>query len=61
MRKKEDAIKAVEQCVSQFGELNVLINGAAGNFLAPSEDLSVNAFRTGWSIRAGPYNVKSIL
>lgn len=46
VRKKEDAVKAVEATIAKFGRLDVLINGAAGNFLAPSEDLSSNAFRT---------------
>lgn len=46
VRKKEDANGAVKECIERFGRLDILINGAAGNFLAASEDLSVNAFRT---------------
>lgn len=32
--------------MARFGRLDLLINGAAGNFLAPFRDLSYNAFRT---------------
>lgn len=46
VRKREDADNAVNQAVEQFGRLDILVNGAAGNFLAASEDLSSNAFRT---------------
>jgi len=31
--------------LSIFGKLDILVNGAAGNFLSPSELLSTNAFR----------------
>jgi peroxisomal 2,4-dienoyl-CoA reductase len=29
-----------------MGKIDILLNGAAGNFLAPLEKLSINAFRT---------------
>ncbi len=42
-----DAIaRAVAACVAKFGKLDTLVNGAAGNFLAPVASLSPNAFRT---------------
>ncbi|KAK9082209.1 hypothetical protein Syun_031658 [Stephania yunnanensis] len=47
VRKKEDAIRAVEETVKHFGKLDILVNAAAGNFLASAEDLSPNGFRTG--------------
>jgi len=47
VRKKEDAAAAVQAAVSSFGKLDILINAAAGNFLAAAEDLSSNGFRTG--------------
>lgn len=42
-----DAIRAVmEQVVQHFGKLDIVISGAAGNFLAPALGMSANAFRT---------------
>ena len=35
---------AVEAAIAKFGRVDVLVNNAAGNFLAASEDLSPNAF-----------------
>ena len=35
---------AAERAEQQFGEINVLVNNAAGNFIAPTEKLSANAF-----------------
>lgn len=29
-----------------MGSIDILINGAAGNFLSPFENLSINAFKT---------------
>ncbi|KAJ7566253.1 hypothetical protein O6H91_02G094500 [Diphasiastrum complanatum] len=46
VRKKEDAIHVVECTVAQFGKLDILVNGAAGNFMVPAEHLSQNGFRT---------------
>lgn len=47
MRRKEDANRVVEKVVNEFGRLDILINGAAGNFLVAPEDLSPNGFKTG--------------
>jgi NAD(P)-dependent dehydrogenase (short-subunit alcohol dehydrogenase family) len=35
-----------EKIASKFGEVNCLINNAAGNFLCPSEELTPNGFKT---------------
>lgn len=48
VRKKEDAARVVDSTVEHFGRLDILVNGAAGNFLVPSEDLSPKGFRTGY-------------
>lgn len=37
---------ALEQAHAQFGPIDVLISGAAGNFIAPAKDLSPNGFKT---------------
>jgi NAD(P)-dependent dehydrogenase (short-subunit alcohol dehydrogenase family) len=47
VRSPESAKKIVEETVKAFGKIDILINGAAGNFLCPAEDLSTNAFKTG--------------
>lgn len=41
-----DAVgRAFEQAVAEFGPIDVLVSGAAGNFLAGINDLSSNGFR----------------
>lgn len=37
---------AVKETVARYGKLNLLLNGAAGNFLCPTEKLSPNGFKT---------------
>ncbi|KAI0495604.1 hypothetical protein KFK09_021906 [Dendrobium nobile] len=46
VRKQEDAARAVQSTVEHFGRLDILVNGAAGNFITSPEDLSPNGFRT---------------
>ncbi|CAG8696601.1 20134_t:CDS:2, partial [Cetraspora pellucida] len=46
VRKPEDIIKAVDLTIEKFGKIDILINGAAGNFLAAVESLSYRGFRT---------------
>lgn len=38
--------RAVQAAIERFGRLDTVINGAAGNFLAPAAALSPNGFRT---------------
>lgn len=54
--------KAVEAAlaatIAHFGRVDIVINGAAGNFLAPAAALSYNGFRTVLDIDAvGTFNV----
>jgi len=49
VRKYEDCERAVRETVARFGRLDILVNCAAGNFLATAEELSSNGFRTGAS------------
>ena len=37
---------AIETTAGSFGSLDIVISGAAGNFLAPAAGMSANAFRT---------------
>ncbi|PKU59714.1 peroxisomal 2,4-dienoyl-CoA reductase-like [Dendrobium catenatum] len=46
VRKSEDAARVIESTIRHFGKLDILVNGAAGNFLASPEDLSPKGFKT---------------
>ncbi|XP_047066024.1 peroxisomal 2,4-dienoyl-CoA reductase [(3E)-enoyl-CoA-producing]-like [Lolium rigidum] len=46
VRKQEDAARVLASTVEHFGRLDILVNGAAGNFLASPEDLTPKGFRT---------------
>lgn len=58
VRKRENARRVLECTVKHFGRLDILVNGAAGNFLASPEDLSPNGFKTVLDIDAvGTYTM----
>ncbi|KAJ5924176.1 Glucose/ribitol dehydrogenase [Penicillium verhagenii] len=62
--RKFDSLKdAVERCVKELGGIDFVIAGAAGNFLASIEQLSVNAFKSVMDIDVlGSYNtLKAVL
>jgi 2,4-dienoyl-CoA reductase [(3E)-enoyl-CoA-producing], peroxisomal len=46
VRQPDSLGKVVSATVERFGKLDTLVNGAAGNFLAPAAGLSPNGFRT---------------
>lgn len=46
VRQPADVENAVAQTVAQFGRLDIVVNGAAGNFLCAAEELSPNGFGT---------------
>jgi peroxisomal 2,4-dienoyl-CoA reductase len=58
-----DAVQnMVTKCLDHYGRLDILINGAAGNFLSPAAMLSPNGFKTVMDIDAcGTFNVSSIV
>ena len=43
--KRADCERVVAQVIKKFGRLDVLVNGAAGNFLATAEHVSTNAIK----------------
>ncbi len=45
VREYGDVEKAIESTVAEFGRLDILINSAAGNFVAPAAQLSANGFK----------------
>jgi peroxisomal 2,4-dienoyl-CoA reductase len=46
VRRPEEVDAAVGRAAEAFGRLDILVNGAAGNFVAPAENLSPNGFGT---------------
>ncbi|MGI9108253.1 MAG: SDR family oxidoreductase [Pyrinomonadaceae bacterium] len=46
VRQPEDVEHALAATVKRFGQLDIVVNGAAGNFLCPAEELSPNGFGT---------------
>lgn len=45
VREPEKVNNMVQYTIEQFGNINILVNNAAGNFVVKSEDLSVNGWR----------------
>ena len=46
VRKPEEVEKAIAATVERFGKIDIVVNGAAGNFLCAAEELSSNGFGT---------------
>lgn len=46
VRKPDEVERAIAAAVSHFGKIDIVVNGAAGNFLCNAEDLSPNGFGT---------------
>jgi len=46
VRKPDEVEAAIAKTVAEFGKIDVVVNGAAGNFLCRAEDLSPNGFGT---------------
>eukprot|EP01120_Amphizonella_sp_Union-15-10_P008043 TRINITY_DN2811_c0_g1_i1.p1 TRINITY_DN2811_c0_g1~~TRINITY_DN2811_c0_g1_i1.p1 ORF type:complete len:299 (+),score=70.03 TRINITY_DN2811_c0_g1_i1:45-899(+) len=46
VRSIADCNKAIASTIAQYKKLDILINGAAGNFICSAEDLSPNGFKT---------------
>jgi 2,4-dienoyl-CoA reductase [(3E)-enoyl-CoA-producing], peroxisomal len=46
VRNPEEVQHAIEATVERFGKIDIVVNGAAGNFLCKAEELSPNGFGT---------------
>ena len=46
VRKPDDVAKAIAATIDRFGKIDIVVNGAAGNFLCKPEELSPNGFGT---------------
>jgi peroxisomal 2,4-dienoyl-CoA reductase len=46
VRNPEEVQKAISATVERFGKIDIVVNGAAGNFLCAAEELSPNGFGT---------------
>src|SRR5215471_13822419 len=46
VRKPEEVASAIAATVDRFGRVDIVVNGAAGNFLCQAEELSPNGFGT---------------
>ncbi len=46
VRQPDEVESAITGAVAQFGKLDIVVNGAAGNFLCKAEELSPNGFGT---------------
>jgi peroxisomal 2,4-dienoyl-CoA reductase len=46
VRNPEDVQRAIAATVEHFGKIDIVVNGAAGNFLCKAEELSPNGFGT---------------
>uniref|UniRef100_A0A6F9DBE6 Peroxisomal 2,4-dienoyl-CoA reductase [(3E)-enoyl-CoA-producing] n=1 Tax=Phallusia mammillata TaxID=59560 RepID=A0A6F9DBE6_9ASCI len=58
VRQPETVEKTVNDILSHYGKIDILVNNAAGNFLSPIEGLSYNAFKTVIDIdTVGTFNV----
>jgi len=46
VRQPDEVERALAATVERFGKLDIVVNGAAGNFLCPADELSPNGFGT---------------
>ena len=46
VRRPEEVESAIARTIEEFGKIDIVVNGAAGNFLCKAEELSPNGFGT---------------
>ncbi|CAN8192441.1 unnamed protein product [Coccothraustes coccothraustes] len=62
VRQPQTIAAAVDEALREFKRIDILINGAAGNFLCPASALSFNAFKTVIDIDTmGTFNTSKVL
>ncbi|XP_001372679.1 peroxisomal 2,4-dienoyl-CoA reductase [(3E)-enoyl-CoA-producing] [Monodelphis domestica] len=62
VREPQAIAAAVDQALKKFGKIDILINGAAGNFLCAASTISFNAYKTVIEIDTiGTFNVSKIV
>uniref|UniRef100_A0A8C6ZJ54 Peroxisomal 2,4-dienoyl-CoA reductase [(3E)-enoyl-CoA-producing] n=1 Tax=Nothoprocta perdicaria TaxID=30464 RepID=A0A8C6ZJ54_NOTPE len=62
VRQPQTIVAAVDEALKEFERIDILINGAAGNFLCPASALSFNAFKTVMDIDTiGTFNTSKVL
>ncbi|XP_061849958.1 peroxisomal 2,4-dienoyl-CoA reductase [(3E)-enoyl-CoA-producing] isoform X2 [Colius striatus] len=62
VRQPQTIVAAVEAALKEFERIDILVNGAAGNFLCPASALSFNAFKTVIDIDTiGTFNTSKVL
>lgn len=58
VREPDTVEAALDRALAELGRVDIVVNGAAGNFLTPAAQLSYNGFRTVMAIDAlGTFNV----
>ncbi|KAM4657281.1 peroxisomal 2,4-dienoyl-CoA reductase [(3E)-enoyl-CoA-producing] isoform 3-T3 [Amazona ochrocephala] len=62
VRQPQTIAAAVDEALGEFKRIDILVNGAAGNFLCPASALSFNAFKTVIDIDTiGTFNTSKVL
>ncbi|KAM9555043.1 peroxisomal 2,4-dienoyl-CoA reductase [(3E)-enoyl-CoA-producing] isoform 4-T4 [Guaruba guarouba] len=62
VRQPQTIAAAVDEALREFKRIDILINGAAGNFLCPASALSFNAFKTVIDIDTiGTFNTSKVV
>ncbi|XP_074135912.1 peroxisomal 2,4-dienoyl-CoA reductase [(3E)-enoyl-CoA-producing] isoform X2 [Sminthopsis crassicaudata] len=62
VREPQTITAAIDKALKKFGKIDILINGAAGNFLCAASSLSFNAYKTVIDIDTiGTFNVSKIM
>jgi peroxisomal 2,4-dienoyl-CoA reductase len=61
VRKPTEVMSAIQQALSEYGRLDIVVNNAAGNFPSPLAGTSFNAFRAVMEIDAfGTFHVSKV-